>query len=78
MRCERAPILFTHPSVLIHLGCFQVSAIVHSVPMNVGEHLSFKIMVFSGSMPSNGIAGPMVLLYLVFNEPFSCSPSSIS
>ena len=67
------PILFTHPPVLIHLGCYHVLAVVHSAAMNVGEHLSFKIMVFSGSMPSNGIAGPMVLLCLVFNEPLSSS-----
>ena len=25
--------------------------------MNIGMHLSFQIMVFSGSMPKNGIAG---------------------
>ena len=31
--------------------------IVNSVAMNIGVHVSFGIMVFSGYMPSNGIAG---------------------
>ena len=50
-------ILFTHPSVLIHLGFIHVLALVNSAAMNVEGHLSFKIMVFSGSVPRAGIAG---------------------
>ena len=48
--CEY-PALFTHPSLLTHLGFIRVLALVHSASMNVGVHLSFKIMVFSGSVP---------------------------
>ena len=40
-----------------HLGCFHVLAVVNSAAMNIGVHLSFSIMIFSGYMPSSGIAG---------------------
>ena len=36
-----------------HLGCFHVPAIVNSSAMNIGVHVSFPIMVFSGYMPSS-------------------------
>ena len=39
-----------------HLGGFPVLAIVNSAAMNIGVHLSFWIMVFSGYMPRSGIA----------------------
>ena len=32
-------------------------AIIHVAVMNIGVHVSFRIMVFSGYMPSSGIAG---------------------
>ena len=47
---------FIHSSVIGHLGCFHVMAIVNSAAMNIGVHVSFWIMVFSGYMPSSGIA----------------------
>ena len=50
-------IFFIHSSVDGHLGCFDVLAIVNSVAMNIGVHVSFGIMVFSGYVPRNGIAG---------------------
>ena len=40
-----------------HLGCFHVLAIVSSVAMNTGVHVSFQIMFFSRYMPRGGIAG---------------------
>ena len=50
-------IFFIHSSVDGHLGSFHVLAIVNSAAVNIGVHVSFRIMVFSGYMPGNGIAG---------------------
>ena len=50
-------IFFIHSSVDGHLGCFHVLATVNSAAMNIVVHVSFWIMVFSGYMPSSGIAG---------------------
>ena len=50
-------IFFIHSSVDGHLGCFHVLAIVNNAAMNIVVHDSFWIMVFSGYMPSSGIAG---------------------
>ena len=48
---------FIDSSVDGHLGCFHDLAIVNSAAMNIGVHVSFSTMVFSGYMPSSGIAG---------------------
>ena len=40
-----------------HLGSFRVLAIVNSAAMNIGVHISFWIMFFSGCMPRSGIEG---------------------
>ena len=50
-------IFFIHSSVDGHLGCFHVLAVVNSAAVNTVVHDSFWIMVFSGYMPSSGIAG---------------------
>ena len=50
-------IFFIHSSVDGHLVCFHDLAIVNSAAMYIGVHVSFLIMVFSGYMPSSGIAG---------------------
>ena len=50
-------IFFTHSTVDGHLGCFHVLTIVNSAAVNVGVHVSFRTMFFSGYMPRSGIAG---------------------
>ena len=46
-----------HSSVHGHLGSLHVLAIVNSVAMNIGVHMSFSIMVFSDYMRRSGIDG---------------------
>jgi len=53
------PIFRIHSSVLVHLSCFPVSAIVPSAAVIVRVQVSFKILVFSGSVPRYGIAGSL-------------------
>ena len=48
---------FIYSSINGHQGCFHVLAVVNSVAMNNGEHVSFSILVSSGYMPRSGIAG---------------------
>ena len=51
------PQIFIHSSVDRHLGCFHVLAIVNSAAMSNGIHVSFSVLVSSGYMSRNGIAG---------------------
>ena len=48
---------FIHSSDDEHLGCFHFLAIVNNAIMNLGIHVSFSILVFSGYMPRSGVAG---------------------
>ena len=50
-------IFFIHSPVNRHLGYVHVLTIVNIAAMNIVVHDSFWIMVFSGYMPSSGIAG---------------------
>ena len=50
-------IFFIHSSFDEHLSCFHVLAVVNSAAVNIGVHVSFRIMVFSRYMPRSGIAG---------------------
>ena len=49
--------IFIHSSVDGHLGCFHVLAIVNRATMNIGVHVSSRIIVLSGYMPRSGVAG---------------------
>ena len=48
---------FIHLFVGEHLGCFLVLTNVNSSAMNIEAYVCFKIVVFSGHMPSSGVAG---------------------
>ena len=48
---------FIHSSVDGHLGSLHVLAIVNSAAMYNGIHVSLSVLVSSGYMPRNGIAG---------------------
>ena len=61
-------IFFIHFSVDGHLGCFHVLAIVNSVTMDIGVHVSFQIMFSSGFMPMTWIAGSCGSSILFFKE----------
>ena len=54
---KRYNIFFIHSSVDAHLGCFCVLAIINAAAVNIGVHVFFRIMVFSGYMPRSRIAG---------------------
>ena len=57
---------FIHSFVHGQLGCFHVLAIVNSPAVNNGICVFFSILVSSGYMPRSGIAGHIMVLFLVF------------
>ena len=48
---------FIHSSVDVHLGFFNILAIINDAAMNTGVHVSFSILVPSGYMPRREIPG---------------------
>ena len=58
-------IFFIHSSVDGYLGCYHVLAIGNSAAMNMGMHVSFSIMIFSGYMPSSGVAVSFDVIQLI-------------
>ena len=47
---------FIYSSVSEHLDYFHILAMVNSVAMNIGVHMSFSVLVSLGYMPRSGIA----------------------
>ena len=56
LHCIYVPQLL-YPSLDGHLSCFHVLAIINSAAMNIGVHVSFWTMSFSGDTSRSGIAG---------------------
>ena len=55
-------------------GCFHVLAIVNSAAMNIGVHVSFPVILFSGYMPRSEFAGSYGnSIFSFFNEHPCCS-----
>ena len=75
-------IFFIHSSDDGHLGCFHVLAIVNRAAMNILVHDSFWSMVFSGYMPSSGIAvsygSSFFFLFFIFYLFFYSQVKNIS
>ena len=62
------PRLFIYSSVYGHLCCFYLSTIVNNATMNIGVQISLCDPAFNhfGYIPRSGIAGSIVVLFLIF------------
>ena len=65
---------FIHSSIDGHLGSFHVLAIVNRAAVNTGVNVSFSVLISSGYMHRNGIAGS----YGIFIPTFLRSLRTIS
>ena len=66
-------VFFIQSSAYGQLGCFCVLAVVNSAAVNIGVHVSFGIMVFSGYVPRSGIArsyGSSVFSFFIFDTTY--------
>ena len=68
---------FIHSSVGGRLGCFRVLAVVNTAAASNGVQ-SFSTAVFSGCVPSSGIAGPCVCAKSLQSRLTVCSPMDCS
>ena len=68
--------MFIHSSVDGCLDSLHVLTIVNGVAMNIGVHVSFRIMLFSEYMPSSGEGNGNTLQYSCLEHPRdgACSP----
>ena len=65
---------FIHSSVGGHLDCFRVLAIVNCTAVNIGIHVCFSIMVFSGPIiEKHGVEYPTVCVKKMRTLWGSCS-----
>ena len=74
--CIHTHILFIQSPIDGPLGCFHVLAIVNSIAMDIGVHVSFYIRMFilSGYMSRTGIAESHGNYFQFFKEPAYCFP----
>ena len=70
-------VFFILSSIDGHVGCFHVLFFEASPAMNIGIHVSFRIMIFSEYMPRSGIAGSCMHGYSVASvmcDSVGCKP----
>ena len=60
--------LLYQSSLIGHLGCFHILAIVNNAAVDIGVHVSFRInaSVFLNKHPGMEFLDCMVFLYLIF------------
>ena len=67
--------IFINSFVDGYLGFFYVLAVAYNVTLNLGVHVSFKVLDLPRSMHRSGIPDHMEMLFLVFlEEPSYCFP----